>query len=57
MSKKPLNIHYEVVDLTSVASYFVQGFSKKGDEIEQHDFYVDAAKGKMIFKLYVREEP
>lgn len=53
MSK--LNIHYEIADLDTVADYFVRGFSKAGGAIEQHEYFVDPAKGKMIFKLYVTD--
>ena len=42
-----------MVNLDSVVSYFVNGYSTKGPAIEHYDYYVDATKGKVILRLYV----
>lgn len=50
-----LKIQHEEVALSDVLDYFVRGYSKDGGEIEHYECFVDAAQGKVIVKLYIRE--
>lgn len=51
MSK--VKIHYEVVPLDDVMRYFVKGYGGGPGTIENHEYFVDAAKGQVVIKLYV----
>lgn len=45
-----LKIEYQEISLEDVIRYFADGFKVK---IEQYEWFLDAQKGKVIFKLYV----
>lgn len=60
MSSERVNIHYQEASLDAVVRFYVKGFDP-ATIIEEHEYFIDAAKGKIILKLYVRaarhEEP
>ena len=56
MTKTKTKIQYDIVDLDSLVGYFVKGYSKDHGEIVSHDWFIDAAKGKAILKLYIQNE-
>ena len=46
-----LRIEHAVVDLDTVMRYFVEGYKTKPEHAE---WFVDTAKGKVIFRLFTR---
>lgn len=51
-----LSVEYAEVALDQVLQYFVNGYKLQEGEITNHDAFIDTAKGKVIFRLYVSKE-
>jgi hypothetical protein len=48
---------YTEVPLRTVLQYYADGFEmKSGREIFQRDFFIDTAKGVVVFKIATREK-
>ena len=48
---------YTEVPLRTVLQYYADGFEmKSGREIFQRDFFIDTAKGVVVFKITTREK-
>jgi hypothetical protein len=50
--RAPLKIQYETVSVEDVVRYFVKGY--QGGPPEDFDWYLDATKGVVVLKLYIR---
>jgi len=49
-------IKTQVVNLSTVITYFASGYNLKGKNINVLEYYVDVAKGKVIFHLEITDE-
>lgn len=48
-----MNIEYVEVDEASIMQFFVDAFNAK---IAKHEYFYDANKGIVVFKLYIEDE-
>ena len=49
-----MKIHYQEADLSTVFQYYVADFKPRdGGKIESYEAFVDVARGRVVFKLYV----
>lgn len=48
-------IEYVEADLEQVLQYFVNGYKLQSGVITSHKSFVDAAKGRVVFKLFIED--
>jgi hypothetical protein len=50
-------IEYQEISLEDIMRYFVEGFQPKGndEQVLNYDWFLDAQKGKVIFRLFIGE--
>lgn len=52
-----MRIEWQEADLKTVVQWYVDAFRfKRGESLFRHDWFVDPAKGKVIFRLFISDE-
>jgi hypothetical protein len=48
-----LVIQYPIVTIDQVMRFFAQAYKPQDGVVKDHEYYIDTAKGKVVFKLYI----
>ena len=53
-----MSIKWQAENLETVIRYFIDSYKPKhGEKIVNAEWFIDTAKGKVVFRLYVDEPP